>query len=154
MVGRSMDLESAHSEGIDHKNLKVVSIISKLVNQYRVFVNFPFQSHTLLFFFASLLLFFPYSFSLFFLSSLLLFFPYSFSLFFLSSLLLFFPYSFSLFLLSSLLLLLLLFLLITLTFLDRVRVAFLYQSCHQKYSMNPNGSFRTILFLFSWKLVW
>ena len=26
-----MDLESAHSEGIDHKNLKVVSIISKLV---------------------------------------------------------------------------------------------------------------------------
>ena len=106
-----MDLESAHSEGIDHKNLKVVSIISKSVNQYRVFVNFPFQAHTLLFFFASLLLFFPYSFSLFFLSSLLL---------------------------------LLLFLLITLTFLDRVHVAFLYKSYHQTYSMNPNGSFRTI----------
>ena len=117
MVGRSMDLESAHSEGISHKNLKVVSIISKSVNQCRVIVNFPFQAHTLLFFFASLLLFFPYSFSLFFLSSLLLLLP--------------------------------LFLLITLTFLDRVRVAFLYQSRHQTYSMNRNGSFRTILFLFS-----
>ena len=132
-----MDLESAHSEGIDHKNLKVVSIISKSVNQYRVVVNFPFQAHTPLFLFASLLLFFPYSFSLFFLSSLLLFFPYSFTLFFL----------------SSLLLLLLLFLLITLTFLDRVRVAFLYNSRYQTYSMNPNGSFRTIFLLFSYKLV-
>ena len=44
-----MDLESAHSEGIDHKNLKVVSIISKSVNQYRVVVNFPFQAYTLFF---------------------------------------------------------------------------------------------------------